>query len=76
MRLLIFTRLAPTTSIPNAGQLWNLIPGPLCGAVDVIQVAIIYTLRPIFLSERKSLTKIVSSNKISLNPPVDVSHCV
>lgn len=45
--------LPPTTSIPNAGQLWNLIPGPLCGAVDVIQAAIIYALRPIFLDKRK-----------------------
>lgn len=50
---LILPGLPPTTSIPNAGQLWNLIPGHLCGAVDVIQAVIIYTLRHILLQKRK-----------------------
>lgn len=54
MKRLILPGLPPTTSIPNAGQLWNLIPQPLRGTVDVIQAAIIHTLRHIFLDKRKS----------------------
>lgn len=53
MKCLILSDLPPTSTIPNAGQLWNLIPGPLCGAMDVIQAAIIYTPRPILLDKRK-----------------------
>lgn len=60
-----FMRPAPNTSISNAAQLWNLIPEPLCGTVEVILAAIIYTFRPVLLDKEEDLPVIVSSYKLS-----------